>query len=545
VFGEWVLTRWNEPAPTLAWARLPMLLLTLALGGVIYACAKRLGGTWGGLLCLSLYVTAPVFLAFGPLVHTDIAVTLFSLLTVWTLADVWQEPTRRRVRLFSLAFSGALLSKFSAGILLLAFVAVALSLRGRPLPGQPLDPAESRLWRRRRSRAVWRGIGGAAVCVYAVYFVLCWNQSTDALDLLGHGSLIVPLRRLLMPPWLYLRGLLMMAVTSSRPTFMLGHQYPHGVWFYFPVLLLLKSPLGFTSLLGLAGIAAIVKCVANRANEPGLVESECSLRWRALWVSLLVFTAVCLASRLNISFRHFSVPLVLLILLMAPLPRLLEWVRERSALGAGLATALVAGLVLACFVTVVRAYPHYLPYISPLGLGRPGYVLVNDSNLDFNHALPEVARFAERHRLSRVPIDAFGLSDTQVVVPSSVLWNCQRPMPSEAGQWVIVSASMIQSGHNCLWLMSYPHEALAGGSMYAISLPPELPRAGEPGGPPLPESQYEIFGFKSDVDMRLLFLDVIRHPEKVPEWAAQMRTAMSRRGQTSAPPNTPAGPSIP
>jgi hypothetical protein len=118
-------------------------------------------------------------------------------------------------------------------------------------------------------------------------------------------------------------------------------------------------------------------------------------------------------------------------------------------------------------------------------------------------------------------------------------------MPSEAGQWVIVSASMIQGGHNCLWLMSYPHEALAGGSMYAISLPPELPRAGEPGGPPLPESQYEIFGFKSDVDVRLLFLDVIRHPEKVPEWAAQMRTAMSRRGQTSAPPNTPAGPSIP
>src|SRR5215469_11861758 len=29
VFGEWLMERWNEPKATLAWARLPMLLLTL------------------------------------------------------------------------------------------------------------------------------------------------------------------------------------------------------------------------------------------------------------------------------------------------------------------------------------------------------------------------------------------------------------------------------------------------------------------------------------------------------------------------------------
>src|SRR6202008_708855 len=32
VFGEWLLTKWNNPLTTLAWARLPMLLLTLVLG---------------------------------------------------------------------------------------------------------------------------------------------------------------------------------------------------------------------------------------------------------------------------------------------------------------------------------------------------------------------------------------------------------------------------------------------------------------------------------------------------------------------------------
>jgi len=32
VFGEWLMTKWNNPVPVLAWARLPMLLLTLILG---------------------------------------------------------------------------------------------------------------------------------------------------------------------------------------------------------------------------------------------------------------------------------------------------------------------------------------------------------------------------------------------------------------------------------------------------------------------------------------------------------------------------------
>jgi hypothetical protein len=32
VFGDYLLTRWNNPRTTLAWARLPMLLLTIAGG---------------------------------------------------------------------------------------------------------------------------------------------------------------------------------------------------------------------------------------------------------------------------------------------------------------------------------------------------------------------------------------------------------------------------------------------------------------------------------------------------------------------------------
>ena len=147
VFGAWVLTKWNQASTVLAWARAPMLLLTLLLGWVLYAYARRLGGNWGGLLCLSIFVSTPVFLAFGPLVHTDIPVTLFSLLTLWRFAETWQNPTRRNSILFGLSLAGALLSKFTAGILFFAFVIFALSTRWRPLPGQPIGKPEARAWR--------------------------------------------------------------------------------------------------------------------------------------------------------------------------------------------------------------------------------------------------------------------------------------------------------------------------------------------------------------------------------------------------------------
>ncbi len=286
VFGAWLLTKWNQSWTVLAWARMPMLLLTLLLGWVLYAYARRLGGNWGGLLCLSIFASTPVFLAFGPLVHTDISVTLFSLLTLWRFAETWQSPSRKNAALFGLSLAGALLSKFTAGILFFAFVVFALSTRWRALPGQPIAKPEARAWRRLRWRATLQGILCAAVAVYVVYFIFSLHQTTAVLYRLGHGPAAVPLRRLLMPPWLYLRGVAMVLITGNRPTFILGHTYPHGVWFYFPVLFVLKSALGFLALLILATALALWhKRNGRDARNTPAIPAQLTTHWRVLWTS--------------------------------------------------------------------------------------------------------------------------------------------------------------------------------------------------------------------------------------------------------------------
>ncbi len=509
VFGDWVVGRWNNPQSILIWARLPMLLLTLLLGWVVFMVGRRFGGEWGGLLSLAAFASMPAFLAFGPLVLTDVAIALFAVLTLWTLGELWRTPDRRNTIRFALALAGALLSKFSSGIVIIAVLVFVLSTRRWPLADQPAYKTVARDWRKLRWRALRLGTLFAAALVYVFYFVFSWNQPVEVPGFVGHGVLAMIAGRLLMPPWLFLRGLAMVLLSAVRPTFLLGHPYPHGVWFYFPVLLILKSLPGFILLLVITAVLSLWRWRRYR-DAAAVIPVELATQWRAIWVTLAVFLGVCLIATMDISIRHFSVPFVLLALLLAPLPRLIGGLGRPAAM---VTAATAAVLVASCLITAVQIYPRYLPYVSPVAMGRPLYWVMSDSNVDWNQALPEVQLYVREHRLTDVPLDYYGFNDVRSVVPQSRTWDCQAPADSDAGKLVFVSANVILDSHNCGWLMRYPHEPLAGGGMYAIHLPSRIPAAGSQGGPPLPTERRVLFS--GPFDMREVFRDLDDHPDHI------------------------------
>jgi hypothetical protein len=262
------------------------------------------------------------------------------------------------------------------------------------------------------------------------------------------------------------------------------------------------------------------------------------LHWRAVWVFLVVFTGACMLSRFQISIRHFSVPLALLVLLLAPLPRTLESLRRSGWPAARAGIWLTIALALASVATAVRAYPYYFPFLNSLSAGRPGYALVSDSNLDWNQALPEVEHFVQQRGLKHVLVDQYGFSDPNVYVPEAQFWNCQQPAPEDGAQWAVVSANMIEESHNCLWLLHFPHQPLGGGSMYAFQLPTVIPPAGTPEGPPLPDAYYSFGGLAFPLgDMRVVLLSCIRDPQQLqPTWdrmQAIMQAEMEKRKKKS------------
>jgi hypothetical protein len=182
-------------------------------------------------------------------------------------------------------------------------------------------------------------------------------------------------------------------------------------------------------------------------------------------------------------------------------------------------TWLTAALCLILIVNAVRTYPDFMPVLNSLSLGRPGYELVNDSNLDWGQALPQVERWVRQRGLQHVLVDEYGFFDSTVYVPQSEFWNCQKPSPSDGGNWAVVSAGSILDAHNCGWLLQYPHEMLAAGSMYAFQLPAAIPAAGSPDGPPLPADWHNIGGGPPGFDFIQIFRACVRDPGQLqPTW---------------------------
>lgn len=239
-----------------------------------------------------------------------------------------------------------------------------------------------------------------------------------------------------MPPLVLGTELFLFANLASRATFILGHAYSHGVWFYFPVLLVLKSTLAFLALLLLALAITVVVRLRLRSKVTGIAAGM-ELHWRAVWISLLVFTIACMLSRLDISFRHFSVPLALLILLLAPVPRALESLRRSGWRPARACGWLNGALAAASLTTAVCAYPYYIPFLNSLSFGKRGYRLVNDSTLDWNQSLTDIRRFTELRGLKSLPVDEYGFSDPSIYIPGARVWNCQQPAPAvPASGWL-------------------------------------------------------------------------------------------------------------
>jgi Dolichyl-phosphate-mannose-protein mannosyltransferase len=518
-FGDAVLGRWNDWRSTIMWARLPMLLLTILLGWVVFRYGCRIGGPSGGLLCLAAYVATPAFLVFGPLVLTDLPVTLFSLIALWRLGSIWDSPSRRNALLFGIAFGAALLSKFTGVLLIIVVGALFLHARFWPTAKEPAEKLARKKWRRERWHCVLRGYLWAGLMTYAVYFVFSWNQPDDALSLIGSGNWAWIIRRPLMPIWLYLRGFLLMLATGVRPTFLLGHAHSHGVVYYFPVVFALKSTLGFLALLAIAALAGIVV----RKRGAHAIPEEVRPHWHVLMIGFSVFLTICLLSQLDLSIRHFLMPIVLLILMLAPVPRMVSVLPGRRLWQAGIVAAAASS-----FVAIGLAYPYLMPFANSLAFGHPLYHLLNDSNVSWNDALPEVGRFADEHHMADIALDWASLSDATVVVPQAYEWDCQEPTDREAGRWVAVAAVSILENHNCGYLERYPHQPLAGGSFYMFQLPAQLPLQGQPGGPPAESDRKILWGMP--FDMRAIAIKMERHPELLFSEMEGMMKKFQRQG---------------
>ncbi|MEU9916095.1 phospholipid carrier-dependent glycosyltransferase [Streptomyces sp. NPDC051001] len=367
----------NDPWRLMLWARLPVIVLTLAFGLVVFAFARELAGPAGGLVALALYALSPDVIAHGSLATLDVPTAGFLLTSVWLL---WRARLRPRlyVPLAGLAAGAALATKMSA----LAAVPVLLAL------------AAWSVWRRDshdRRRALARAAAAAGVVAVAAIAVvwlsylvvdprLRWSPQQHVPAVHGLRALLVDL----MPfPEAYRDGMRVQFGFENHPWqgFLFGRLYTGSLWYYLPAALLVKTPLGMLALWA-AGAVALVAVRRLRPAAP----------------YLLAPTVVLLAAAMTGS-RDFGTRYALFVpMFLAVAAAGVLAVRRRWAVVAA------AALVLFVAVSSVRTFPYYLPY-SNEAFGGPAKtrLRLHDSNVDWGQDLGRLAdRLRERYPAERI-----------------------------------------------------------------------------------------------------------------------------------------------
>ena len=107
----------NDPRLILFLERIPIVLVTVFAGALLFLWARELYGLGGAFLSLALFAFCPNVLAHGSLYTTDMGVTAMFFGTIYGLKKFFERPSAKRALFTGILFGLALLSKASAVLL--------------------------------------------------------------------------------------------------------------------------------------------------------------------------------------------------------------------------------------------------------------------------------------------------------------------------------------------------------------------------------------------------------------------------------------------
>lgn len=340
-YGAWFLSALPEEQRTrvLAEARFTNLAIGLLLVALVGWWASRLWGAAGGLLAMGFAALDPNLLAHSCVVTLDAGIALFGLLVFYALWEHLRNPRPGWFLLIGLGLGLALATKFTAVFFIVAGVLV---LAGHFLAGGRFAISSA------RSAEPLKGLLEAILAL-----------------LLIAAAVVVPCY-FVVHSWLWLAGFKgqLFRTETVQQWYLLGEIHREKRWFYYPIVLLVKVPLGT--------LAATALSLATCRMHPrlGRTEALTLLLPAGLYLGLLIFTGVNLGLRLALPVLPF---LWVLLGRLAVLPRL-RW----------LGWLLLAGVAISTHLQ----HPHALAYFNEI-VGRPeeGYRWAADSNLDWGQDL--------------------------------------------------------------------------------------------------------------------------------------------------------------
>ena len=360
-------------------------LLALGLCLIVFLTAREWFGDTAGLVALALVVFDPNILAHSALVTTDVGVSLFFVASTYTFHRYATRPTLFRLVIAGLSL-GLLLATKHSGILFvpMLFLLIAWEIFTTP--------------KSERKRAVLR-FTGAVVAIGILSGLVLWSfygfryaarpagqiLSTSLIEYaapLSHfqSAVVLGVARFHLLPESYLMGLVdVKRMAAFYPTFLLGKVYAHGQWYYFPLVILIKTTLGMLALLCISVFAMVTHRIGKRRE---LIY---------VFVPAVIYLAVAMLSGMNIGARHLLPMYAFTTIFAAAGVAALARTSRRWAI-------VCAILIAAHILSSLTVFPNEMAYANE-AVGGPKNVhnLLSDANLDWAQQLLQVKQWQDRN----------------------------------------------------------------------------------------------------------------------------------------------------
>ncbi len=423
----------------LFWSRLPVVFLSMILGMLVFGWAKKLYGGAAGLFALFLYTLEPNLIAHSRVTTNDLILTLFIFSTLYLFWQYCKVPSRRLLALTGVSLGLALVSKFSAIMLLpmLGLLAV-LGLENKASTGNPVTGWTYNV------RALVGSIGPAFKTLFIISSVAL------GVIVLLYGA-----------QWRLFFDGTYNAITHYRgdhPAFLLGRYSTDGWWYYFPTVFLLKTPI------------PLLICIAVSFFFLSFRKEKAQHLFLLIPIGI-IWTAAVL-SNLNIGIRHI-LPMYPFLLVLVSSITTIQFSQPR-VFHIGFAC-----LALWYVISTFSVFPSYLAYFNEFVGPKRGYQYLADSNLDWGQDLKRLKGFMDEKGVEHIYLSYFGTADPcyyrlhSIDLPGSFN-RCSRANAKPA-KFLAVSVTNLQSVYSpdkktFSWLLPYEPVARIGYSIFVYDI---------------------------------------------------------------------------
>ena len=451
--GNKILSQSGHLWRTLTAARLGILPYFLIAVFLTWHITQRWLGAWPATIATFLFATCPPVLGHAAIATTDMC---FVATFLWALDRIWivlQRPSRLHFALAGIAIGFACLAKLSAVPYLCLSGGVILIYV---------------LWRKKK----FISLTGCLIAFVAAFFTL-WAgyhfsigslATTDPASqrTVEHAaSKLGPLAKPALfvanhfPAYQFPQGIRVASHLKNDQTdaYLFGQTYRNGRWYYYLVMLLVKTPLPLL----LLGFTGFVAAIARLRKDDGFA----LIPLAGIVFPILVATM----SHVNLGVRHVLVVYPFLAMLSA-LSCMLLWRRleRRPQIAQLIVVALLGWQLVSC----LRIAPDFLTYLNEPAAPYGAFICV-DSDFDWGQDLGRLtAKLNDLHAApgwiayngAAQPAD-YGLGQWKKLNPGEV-----------ATGWIAVSETFLRKyPEQYAWLEQYQPVAEAGRTIRIYHVP--------------------------------------------------------------------------